>query len=723
MSLQIRIRNDKVINFALAEMILINCVFVFGWMKLCYAIPIITLLLLGLYCATKQISLKYHETTSVGIGEIIVLLCASLFVAWISGVGGTFPQCFDYVMRNPIYRDLIYNEWPVVYQESGRALTYYIGYWLIPAAISKPILWIGGEYYAWEIGQLVLYLFTVANMFLLFCLIYIEIVKRGGKHVGRHIATGEVLVFCAWGGIPCVGYALFKMLHILQIETSFKIQFKTFLFNSILAEHYASSLAVINGNIMQIANVFNQSVPAWILTMLFIMLIDDISLYGIIGLSLLICGPFPIVGLGVMMLGVFAYRIITKRARLAEAISVPNMASLLMPFVLVLYFHKNIGSNFLVHIKPFFKNNSVVCIICSVIIVWFCAIGIYSIFIDSKYKDFLFYLTQILLVAFMPVAIISEIDFTMRATIPLTFYIMFLTMATLLAETKNIKAKRVIVPVLFISSYIPISLVISSIGTASEYGTFRVRYEGTNSLCNNYGTGENQFIEQYTKLLPSEDLFFSKLCGVDEKPDVPILEYDYIKDKKGNILKTYVTRAIMTEDMIDDFLSCVECDDYQKISRDVSEACKDGRYGVVKFKKGQVLCKQADVISIDNEKIGIEWTNYGKRYHNDNVPIMASVDVNYSGETPIQKRIAEKPQSESAVAVELCDTDGNLIYYPYAYTYTKNVIFQGQTKKYDIFIPKPKQNGRYILKIKFVYNVAGKMEFATEGKDYPIEIR
>lgn len=62
-----------------------------------------------------------------------------LLWGYLGGQTGFFYQNSDWGYRNAIYRDLITNSWPVYYPQKDTALVYYIGHWLVPAALTKPV--------------------------------------------------------------------------------------------------------------------------------------------------------------------------------------------------------------------------------------------------------------------------------------------------------------------------------------------------------------------------------------------------------------------------------------------------------------------------------------------------------------------------------------------------------------------------------------------------------
>ena len=77
-----------------------------------------------------------------------------LLWGYLGGQTGFFYQNSDWGYRNAIYRDLITNSWPVYYPQKDTALVYYIGHWLVPAALTKPVYALFGLDAAWMFARM-----------------------------------------------------------------------------------------------------------------------------------------------------------------------------------------------------------------------------------------------------------------------------------------------------------------------------------------------------------------------------------------------------------------------------------------------------------------------------------------------------------------------------------------------------------------------------------------
>src|SRR5687767_7529958 len=123
-------------------------VFLLGWLKWFYSIPVALIIIVACYFSLRQhkvfiaIDLKKHRRT--------IFICFTLLVIWIffSGIGQFSYQNGDHYARNAVLKDLVEKPWPLVYdftinQPYGvkvpgeYMLVYYLGYWMPAALVGK----------------------------------------------------------------------------------------------------------------------------------------------------------------------------------------------------------------------------------------------------------------------------------------------------------------------------------------------------------------------------------------------------------------------------------------------------------------------------------------------------------------------------------------------------------------------------------------------------------
>lgn len=161
----------------------------------------------------------------------IFIFIFSFIFASIFGVGYFGFQTGDHDKNEMIFKELINNDWPVVFndfQVSNQILSYPLGFFLAPALI--------GKVFGWEVGNISLYLNHAIGIFLVFLWI-IKIINR----------RGAVVFFIFFGGWDIAGELLFNRFdfvfgtHIEWWTTHTFLQYSSF--TTVLAwsaQHFAS---------------------------------------------------------------------------------------------------------------------------------------------------------------------------------------------------------------------------------------------------------------------------------------------------------------------------------------------------------------------------------------------------------------------------------------------------------------------------------------------------
>ena len=326
----------KIKAVCLAVLLLPTIVFFLGWIKLAISIPLTLVAIAAVVFAVVKDN--DDRRLKVSVKELIVI--AGVVLAWclLTGIGGFTASKIDMYWRNPLYADIILKDWPVRYDGvlEGYGLSYYVGYWLVPGAISKLFLFFG-EDAAWNAGRVTLVIWTAFLVFLCSLLLKMFTGAKGFRPtvimllVFIFFSDMDVISMCtqtALGNLPEVFFDKFRQFEPMTC---------CWLFCSMSA---------------QLAWVFNQAVPAWLATLLFL---NERSAknYALIGLSLLITSPLPFIGL-VFFMFAFAGRDIyrsVKEKRIKEGITniitIPNALAAISVFPAVAMYitsNKNSGS-------------------------------------------------------------------------------------------------------------------------------------------------------------------------------------------------------------------------------------------------------------------------------------------------------------------------------------------------------------------------------------------
>ena len=414
---KIKVWHIQAISYLL--LLLPTSFFIIGWIRPLIAIPAIALLL------TAWVSILLHaRKTQTAVYEIkiktLVLICVILLLwCYMAGQGGFFYQSKDHQYRNAIFRDLIAFRWPVVYEQTGGSLVYYIGFWLIPASIGKLANLFFSFETAWVVANSALFLWTF--IFLFFASLLILIYTKADSFLKVALA---MIVFVSFSGMDIIGTLPTVHFNIHALPNHLEWWAQTYQYSS---------------NTTQLFWVYNQSTPAWLATALFVNE-KSVRNYVFLCLIILICSSFPAVGLLILLFGMGVYKLIpfirSKQVTvfLKEAFSVQNIfaAVVILP-IIYLYFHTNQavdGNRFQLNL---YANSSG----------WGTAIIKYASFCLLEFgflsiilfrenrKDILYWLAVVSLCCEGAFSLGVTVDFAMRASIPALLVLMMLTIRTL----------------------------------------------------------------------------------------------------------------------------------------------------------------------------------------------------------------------------------------------------------------------------------------------------
>lgn len=405
--------NLKLISYA--YLIVPIIIFVIGWIKPIYSIPIIAMLIgisIKIYKQCKKEETEEKILTSKGVG--ILFFCLTILCI-LGGHGGFFYQTTDWNERNAIFRDLINHEWPVYYPKTNCALTYYIGQWMVPAILGKIIKCLLSAIFgiafvkyndiAFYFGNIIL-LFWNAFGVLLTSLWLLKTLKINGKK-----SILALVLFFAFSGLDFLGTIFTRITYT----------------NSLHIEWWAIFYQY-SSMITQLFWVFNQCIPIWIITLIFYNE-KRVNNYMLIILLSVPYSPLGTVGLAILLFGKAIILLIEsiKEKRFKEffkdVFSIQNILALISIFpIYLLYYLSNAsvqgsetggGFNILWGYLETAYNKA------TFVLFLILEVGIYAIVTFKKYRKNLFYY-----IVFLPLIIIPffqigyAFDFSMRASIP-----------------------------------------------------------------------------------------------------------------------------------------------------------------------------------------------------------------------------------------------------------------------------------------------------------------
>lgn len=171
---------------SLLYLLLPNILFLLGWFRLVYALPLSVALLISVgwifYGACRE-DVSCARCLFTG-GDALKLLGTCLLVLLfveLIGYTGHVSQSVDFMVRNPIYHTLVRDAWPI-FSARGEYFIYYHSFWLPAALISKCL---GAAVspdvilYLWVLLGLLLFIFLmftrirgkVLTLFVILCLL------------------------------------------------------------------------------------------------------------------------------------------------------------------------------------------------------------------------------------------------------------------------------------------------------------------------------------------------------------------------------------------------------------------------------------------------------------------------------------------------------------------------------------------------------------------------
>lgn len=296
-------------------------VFLGGWVRTPYALAIGAASLLGLGAGlVSQRRRSDPDTTAetLDLRNLALALLPAAAVFSITGVGGWGYQDADWLRGNAVFRDLVTQPWPVVYDTATEPLllVYYIAFYLPAAAVGK--LW------GWEAANLALFLYGLVGI----CLAALWVTKLAGVR-----RWWVVPVFLAFSGMDVIGTALRSAFELASGDPEPRSW-------RYLEWWVGYGVACLPSNLNLLVFAPKQALPGWCLTAL---LIDDARARRLpadaifyLGVSTL-WAPFVSIGLAPFV-AVLVGRELWRERRPGVLLSAPNAVGLLLGGVTAAYY-------------------------------------------------------------------------------------------------------------------------------------------------------------------------------------------------------------------------------------------------------------------------------------------------------------------------------------------------------------------------------------------------
>ena len=400
-------------SFAYLYLFLPILIFFAGWIKPLISIP---LCLVICFCIFRMIKKQKDMWMPTFNKEIFFLLLPIIviLILWVyfSGIGGFVFQNKDHWWRNETFNLLVQKDWPVIVKMNmngtmqPRALIYYIGFWLPSAVV--------GKLFGLNAGYAFQALWAVLGLFIIYYLISERLSSFSIK---------SLLCLIFFSGLDIIGCFL------LQINLS---DFEHFLHIEWWSGFEFSS------NTTQLFWVFNQSIYAWLLTLLILRQKDNRHLIFFWSCGLLEC-TLPFVG----MLPFLVYKIFDNTFHSDITISTSKCKFALLKFNHLFSIENILGGgcigivSFLYEIGNISANNHSSKVtwtkgyLMLYILFLLLEVGLYAFVIYQYQKENLLYWISLTTLAICPILHVGNgQDFCLKASIPALFVLMLLLMDT-----------------------------------------------------------------------------------------------------------------------------------------------------------------------------------------------------------------------------------------------------------------------------------------------------
>lgn len=411
------------------------------WFRWYISIVVVISLIYGLRILIKSIKYKtFDEYRNIfKIRTLSIFMSLLLIINVISGAGGFMFQNWDYHSRNALLHDLINYSWPVKYDfskqeteknviNSEKGLLSYYFTWFLPSAL------VGKITKSFKTASI----FSFVWAYLGICAFFYLVFRKLGRTKLLYLC-----IFLSFAGLDILAKILRS---ILISDFPLNIDFVSYIDSDILVKFFST-----NGFISQWFWVFNQAIPAWIVTMLLLNQFNYKNL-GILFALLLPYAPLPALGLLIIiaLTVVFKkydlYNVSIKqtgfRKILKSLISIENLIPLVSILPITLLFMQNKSSFGIIFIRELNSGFKVENLIWAYLIYLVCEVFIFITIINKQNK--LSIITLIAILSIIPMFCIGVgYDFGNRVTIPAMVILMIMSINFI--ENKNtLKYRKVL---------------------------------------------------------------------------------------------------------------------------------------------------------------------------------------------------------------------------------------------------------------------------------------
>ena len=399
-------------------------IFFFGWLRLPFALLMVFVLTLGLFLAVRSApAMDISHLRRAGSAKLLMIVLISAVWVYLSGIGKFSYQNFDHMWRNAVLEKLVNCDWPVIvtdtepYFQNPVTLIYYFALWLPAACI--------GKIFGLAAAHTFLFYWCIFGVLLVMLLIS-GLIKKASPWIA--------LAFVFFSGLDAVGD------FVLHNSAGY------FWLNTVHIENWAPGFQ-ISCMSTQLFWVFNQAIPAWIITLLLMHQKDNRSVIWIYAFSFMSC-TLPAIGLIPVVACIGIRRIIqtydkTKSVKenaaviFREACTIQNAVSGLLTALISYLFLKSNSTS----ANGFRRIDMHRYMMSYLLMALFEFLVYYFAIYSRKKKDPLYWVSLASLLIVPTIGFGTHIDFCMRASIP-ALVILFVLVISALEESRRVKAYK-----------------------------------------------------------------------------------------------------------------------------------------------------------------------------------------------------------------------------------------------------------------------------------------
>lgn len=467
----IRISRSTLRAAGLALLALPAAAFLLTWVRPVFGVPCALLLAAACVCFVrrdkKQAGLDAFggdEALCLPIPSLLAVIACAVLWTLLSGIGGMFYQNEDHYGRNAIFHDLLQNSWPVYFEGTPYALTYYIAYWLLPALFGKAAALFLGESVLWGAANAALFVQTVVFLTVIFLLLLSLVRARSFICV-----CASLLIFVLFSGMDALMIPFFPDWWNSQLE-------------------WWAQVFQFSSNTTCLFWVYNQAVPAWLAVLLLMQRPKDLSSYALVGLCALPFSPFPFVGVFFCMALLAAVELISLCRKaglrsgactlLRRCLSAENLlaCAAIIPCFAPYFMANQASADAPLRLELYLYIWSPGTSLAKFALFWLLEFSAFALVIGKKFRrDPLFLIAMLSLLLAPMFRMGFKADFSMRASIPgLTILCVYCIRFLLACQRRERPAALVLAILLAVGSVTPLM--------EFARGAYKVKTAGTNFM-------------------------------------------------------------------------------------------------------------------------------------------------------------------------------------------------------------------------------------------------